>query len=60
MKAKGDSSVAVASATTKFLLGMCDCSIDSDVSTDDFLLVLGNLHICGHAHVRSQVSLGLL
>ena len=44
------SSVAV--ATTKFLFGMRDCMVDSDVGTDNFLLVLGILHICGHVHVR--------
>ena len=52
-----DTSVAV--ATTKFLFGMCDCTVDSDVGTGDFSLVPGILHVCGHAHVRSHVSLGL-
>ena len=27
--------------TTKFLFGMCDCTVDSDVGTGDFSLVLG-------------------
>ena len=35
--------VTVASAvvvTTKFLFGICDCTVDSDVGTGDFSLVL--------------------
>ena len=48
---------SVALVTTKSLFGMCDCTVDSDVGTGDFLLVLGILHVCGHAHVRSHVSL---
>ena len=35
----------VAVAATKFLFGMCDRTIDSDVGTGDFLLVLGILHV---------------
>ena len=31
-------------------------AIDNDVDTNDFWLVLGIFHICGHAHVRSHVS----
>ena len=56
MKAKSDS---VAVTTTKFLRGMCDCTIYSDVGTGNFSLVLGILHVCGHAHVRSHVSPGM-
>ena len=37
--------------TTKFLLGMSDSTIDSDVGMGDFLLVLGVLHVRGNAHV---------
>ena len=48
--------VSVAVEATKFLSGMCDYAVDSDVGTDDFSLVLGILHVCGHAHVRSHVS----
>ena len=33
---------------------MPDCIVDSDVS-----LVLGVLHVCGHADVRSHVSPGM-
>ena len=47
--------VSVAVEATKFLFGMCDCTDDSDVGTDDFSLVPGILHVCGHAHVRSHV-----
>ena len=34
---------------TKFLFGMCNCTVDVDVSRGDFLVVLGILHMCGHA-----------
>ena len=41
MKAKvTDTSVAV--ATTKFLSGICDCTVDSDVDTGDFSFLFGN------------------
>ena len=33
--------------------------IDSDVGTGDFSLVVGILHVCGHAHVQSHVSPGM-
>ena len=36
----------VAVATTKFLFSMCDYTIDSDVGTGDFSLVLGISHMC--------------
>ena len=49
----------VAIATAKFLFGMCACTANSDVDTGDFSLVLGNLHVCGHVHVRSHVSQGM-
>ena len=48
--------VSVAVEATKFLFGMCDYMVDSDVATGDFSLVLGILHVCGHAHMRSHVS----
>ena len=48
----------VAVRTTKFPFGMCDCTLDSNVGMVDILLVLRNLHICGHTHVRSHVSPG--
>ena len=44
---------------TKFLFGMRDCTVDSDVSTGDFSLVLGILHVCGHVHERLHVSPGM-
>ena len=50
---------SVAVAATKFFSGMCDCTVDSDVGTGDFLLVLGLLHVCGYAHVRSHVFPGI-
>ena len=49
----------LAVAIKKSLFGMCACTVDSDVGTGDFSLVLGILHVCGLAHVRSHVSLGM-
>ena len=49
----------LAVAIKKSLFGMCDCTIDSDVGTGNFSLVVGILQVCGHAHVRSHVSLGM-
>ena len=34
--------------TKKFLSGTCDCVVDSDVGTGNFLLVLKILHVSGH------------
>ena len=43
MTAKGVSHLSsLAVATTTFLFGMCDCTADSNVSTGDFSLALGN------------------
>ena len=50
---------SVAVATTKFLFAICDCTIDNDVSTGDFSLVLGTLYVCEHVHVRSHGSPGM-
>ena len=33
-------------ATTKSLLGMCDCTVNSNAGMGDFSLVLGSLHVC--------------
>ena len=55
MKAKVKVNSA-AFATTKFLFGMCNCTVDIDVGTGDFSLLLGILHVSGHAHVRSYMS----
>ena len=33
-----------------------DCTVVGDAGTDDFSLLLGILHVCGHPHVRSHVS----
>ena len=49
----------VAVATTELPFGMGDYTVDSDVDTSDFSLVLGILHVCGHVHVRSQASPGV-
>ena len=51
--------VSVAVETAKFLFGISDCTVNNDVGTGDFSLVLGILHACGHAHVRSHVSPGM-
>ena len=50
---------SVAVATTQFLFCMCNCTVDSEVGTGDFSLVLEILHVCGHAQVRSNVSPGM-
>ena len=42
---------SVAVATTTFLFGMCDCTVDSDIGMGDSSLVLGILHVSGHVHV---------
>ena len=50
---------SISFATKKFLCGMCYCTVDSNVGTGDFSPVLGILHVCGHADVRSHVSPGM-
>ena len=42
---------STAVVTTKFLLGMYDGTIDSDVGTGNCLLMLGISHICGHTNM---------
>ena len=37
---------SVAAATPKYLFVMCDCTVDSDVATGEFSLLLGTLHMC--------------
>ena len=37
---------SVAVATTKFLFGMCDGTVDSDVGTGNLLLLLEISHVC--------------
>ena len=49
---------SVAVATTKSLFGKCNCTVDGDVGTGDFLLVLGILHLYGRAHVGLLLSPG--
>ena len=46
----------VAVVINKVSIGMCDCTVDNNVGMDDFSLVQGTLHVCGHAHVPSHVS----
>ena len=46
----------VAVAIMKFLFGMCDCRIDSDVGMGGFLHVMGILHVCGFVHMQLNVS----
>ena len=48
---------SVAVATTEFLFDMCNCITDSDIGMGNFSLMLGILHMCGHTHVSSRVSL---
>ena len=36
---------SVVAATAEFLYGMCDCTVNIDVDTGDFPLVLGILHV---------------
>ena len=50
---------SIAVPTTKFLFGMCNCTVDSDVGIGSFSLLLGILHMCGHMHLQSQVSLSM-
>ena len=47
---------SVALMTTKFLLRICDCTVDSDVGTGDFLLMLRILHVWTQALVITHVS----
>ena len=50
---------SVAIATTSFLFGTCDGTVNSDVGMDDFSLMWGILHMCGHTHLQSHVSPGM-
>ena len=52
-------SLGIVVATTKFLFGICDCTVDLAAGKGDFSLVLEILHVCGHAHIRSHVSQGV-
>ena len=45
--------VSVAVETTKFLLRMYDCTVDSDVGMGDFSLVPGILHLRSHVDTRT-------
>ena len=48
---------SVAVEATKFLFGMWDCTVDSYVGTDDFLLVPGILHVCRHTRTCDHTCL---
>ena len=52
--------ISVAVGTTKFIFGMCDCTVDRDVDTVDFSLVLEILYVCGQAYMCSHVSPGMI
>ena len=45
-----------AMATVKFVFGTCNCVLNHGVGTGYLSLVLGSLHVCGHAQVRSHLS----
>ena len=49
----------VAVATTKLLLGLCNCTVDRNIGTGDLKLVLGILQVCGYVHVWSHVPPGM-
>ena len=51
--------ISLAVETTKFLFGMCDRTVDSDVDTGDFSLVPGILHLYGHVRMQSHVYQGM-
>ena len=48
MKARKVAFTSVAVVTMKFLFGMCNWTIASDVCTGDFALMKGLLYMCGH------------
>ena len=50
---------SVAFATTYFLFGICNCTVNNDVGTGDFSLMQGILHVCGFVHVQSHVFQGM-
>ena len=49
----------VAVVTMKFLFHMCDCKVDNEAGTGDFLLMLGTLHMYGQVHMQSHLSPGM-
>ena len=53
---------SVAIATTKFLFGMCDCVVISDIGPGDFALLLGNYTsvdtgTCDHTCLRAWTGI---
>ena len=47
---------SVAVATAKFLFGICDYTVDSDVGTGNIWLALGILHVWTRARAIARVS----
>ena len=47
---------SVAVATAKFLFGMCDCTVNSDVSTDDFARAGDFARVWTSAQATARVS----
>ena len=45
--------------TTRFLFGICDCMVASDVCMGDFSLLLEILHVCGDMYVQSHMCPGM-
>ena len=41
--------------TAELLFGMCNCTVESDVGSCDFSLVLGIPHVCVDAHMKSHM-----
>ena len=48
--------ICVLVAISKFVIGTCDCILDSDVSTGDLSLALEIPHLCGHARAITHAS----
>ena len=44
-------------AIMNFVFGMCNCTLDSDVSMGDFSPVLGISHVFVHVHLQLHVCL---
>ena len=57
MKAKKVTVNSVAVVTMKFLFGMCNGFVESDIGTYYFSFVLGILDMCGNVLVQSHVSM---
>ena len=51
MKAKKVTAISFAVVTTKFLFDVCNCMVDNDVGTGNFLLLQGFFYVCLGTHV---------